>query len=56
MSSAGTEDGGAIEKFPIYTILPFEKAQRMMKDCDFDLEYFAKNYVSIPNGKSITII
>ena len=40
-------NSGALDKFPLYTILPYETAKRFMHECDFDLEIFAKNYISI---------
>lgn len=46
-----------LEKFPLFTILPFETAKRLMQKCKFDLELFARNHISISNkhGNSIRI-
>jgi len=43
------------DKVPIFTILPFEKAKRLMTICEYDLEEFAKQ-IYVHNGTQIKII
>ena len=39
--------GNHLDKFPLYTIVPYETARRMMAECDFDLEIFAQSYINV---------
>jgi len=48
-------NGEYFEKIPLFTIIPFEKAKRLMIACDYDLEVFSK-YIYVHEGRQIKVI
>ena len=43
----GVHAGINLEAFPIFLILPFEQAKRLMLQCAYDLELFSKRNLSV---------
>ena len=43
--------GNHLEKYPLYTIVPFTSARRLMMQCDYDLEIFARDHIRVQGNK-----
>ena len=47
--------GNYLERYPLYTIVPHQTVKRLMTECDYDLEAFARDYVRIEGGNKVCV-